>query len=139
MALAAERDDVALVGGGQSGVADHLPRRLALVAAIDGVGEGALHEQQVEQAVEPGGKIERLAVRFSAADGDERCFALRRVQPVERLAVCAAAIAVQRRDAGLEPFLWRQRQLVAVLRFALAEGSLRVLAVAAPEGSGELP
>src|ERR1700731_2808772 len=52
--LAEVRLDVLLVGGGQARIADHLPRRLVAVAAVDRIGEEAFHgdlQQRIEEHV----------------------------------------------------------------------------------------
>src|SRR6195256_4012353 len=99
----------------QAGIADHPPTRLVAVAAIDRIGEEALHrdgEQRLEEllAVEI---AERGLARLQFLEGG---FALLRRQPVEVLAVGLARPGVGGNDAGGEELPRRQRQLIALRR-----------------------
>src|SRR5260370_40234556 len=85
--LPAEVDlDVVPIGGGKTWIADHPPRRLVTVAAIDRVGKEAFHGD-LEQRVEEHVAGEARETGFAAFHGLERGHAVLLAQPVEILAV----------------------------------------------------
>src|SRR5713101_7240706 len=111
-------DDVASVAifidqGGidrrQAGVADHLPRHLVAIAAIDRIGEEPLHgdfDQRLEELL----AVEVVEARLARLQFLQRGFALLWRQPVEILAVVFARPCVGGDNPGGEELPRRERQ-----------------------------
>src|SRR5262245_2496300 len=138
VALAAILLDRVGVGCRQTREADHLPGDLVAVAAIDRVGEEALHgdgEQRLEELL----AVEIGKLRLAGFQRLERLFATRSVEPVEILAVGLVRPRIGGDDAGGEKLARRQRELVALLRLALQERAAAVHLGAPAPRARELP
>src|SRR5262245_38695337 len=122
VALAAILLDQVRVGCRQAGETQHLPGHLVAIAAVDRVGEKALHgdgEQRLEKLL----AVEVGKFRLALFQGFERLLALLGGEAIEILAVLFARPGIGRRDAGGEKFAGRERELVAVFRLGFAEGA----------------
>src|SRR5579871_3452775 len=117
--------DVLLVGGGQARIAHHLPRRLVAVAAVDRIGEEALH-RDLQQRVEEHPAGERREIGLAAFHRLAGGLAILRAQPIEVLAIRLAAEIVGRDDAGAEELARRERELIAELGLCLDERPLAI-------------
>ena len=89
----------------------------------------------VVQNTRTGSPLSKLDL--AGGQADQYFLALRRLDPVERLAVSLAAMRVGRGDAGPVKLRRRQRQLVALARRALLPGSLHIEPVALAPAAGE--
>src|SRR5258708_663893 len=107
--------DLLAITRGQAWEADHLPRHLVLVAAIDRVGKEALHGDLIK-LVEEHRARESLKFGLARFERFHRLFALRLGQAIEILAVGLIGPGVGCRNPRTEEFPRRQRQLIAELR-----------------------
>jgi hypothetical protein len=112
--------DVLAIGRGQAGITDHLPRRHVAVAAVDRVGEKALHAD-VEQSVEEHAAGKAGKLRLAGFHRFQRRFAVGVGEAIEILAVGLARPLVGGGDAGAEEFARIERQLIAELGLALGK------------------
>ncbi len=85
----------------QPGIADHAPRYLVAVAAVDRIGEEAFHGRLVDR-LEKRLRVEVGKFGLARLHGLERGVALRRRQPIEILAVGLAGPGIGGLDAGGE-------------------------------------
>src|ERR1700726_3704040 len=130
--LVAVRLDQVGVGRGQAGKADHLPRHLVAVAAVDRIGEETLHGE-VEQRIEKLLAVEINELGLALVERLDRLFALALRKTVEILALGLTGPRIDRHDAGGEELARRQRQLIAVFGLGLAERTTAIeLCAAAP-------
>src|SRR5262249_13757469 len=125
------------VGRGQARKADHLPRHLVAVAAVDRIGEEALHGE-VEERVEKLLAVEIDEVGLALVEQLDRLFALALQKTVEILALGLTGPRIDRHDAGGEELARRQHQLIAVLGLGLAERTTAIELCAAAPRAGEL-
>jgi hypothetical protein len=137
IALVAILIDAVGVERRQARIADHLPRRLVAIAAIDRIGEETLHHQ-VDERVEELPAVEVAELGLAGFDRLERVLALLRTEPMEVLAVHLAHPVIGCRDAGADELARRQWVLIAVLGFAFAERPRAVELGAAAEAAGKL-
>jgi hypothetical protein len=124
---------------GSAGIADHLPERLAGIAAVDRVGETGLDKERIDEFVEPWSKRHAVVRDLAVGNLLEKTIGIAFAQFVEALAVPLPACGIRRGDTRLEELLWREWQLIAELRLALLPGSAHVEPRAFPEAAGELP
>src|ERR1700676_1032855 len=99
VALAVIFIDQVSVGGRQPGEAEHLPRNLVAVAAIEGIGEETLHGDG-QQALEESPRAEIREFRFALLHCLERGNAIGRSEMIEILAVALARPCVRGGDPG---------------------------------------
>src|SRR4029077_2813139 len=117
--------------------ADHPPRGFVAVAAVDRIGEEALHGD-LQKRFEERPAVEVLERSLTLLQRLERILALRGCEPVEVLAVDFAGPGVGSDDASGEELSRRERELIAVFRFRFAERPIAVHFGAAAPGAGEL-
>src|ERR1700688_43510 len=129
-------DDVG-VGRRQAGEAEHPPRRLVAVAAIDRIAEEAFHGQR-QEAGEEGARIEILERGLALLHRRERLDAFVRIEPVKVAAVGLARPGVGGGNAGGDELGRRQRQLIALLGLAFEVRSGAIHFGAATPSAGEL-
>src|SRR5580704_1879189 len=125
------------VGRRQAGKAEHSPRRLVAVAAIDRIAEEAFHGERQEPG-EEGARIEILERGLALFHRLERLDAFVRIEPVEIAAVSLARPGVGSGNAGGEELGRRQRQLIALLGLAFEIGAGAIHLGAAAPGAGQL-
>src|SRR6266566_7105535 len=131
--------DLVGVGGGQAGEADQFPGDLVTIAAIDRIGEEAGHGDR-EQLPEEGARVETLELGLATLHRFERRNTIRGGKPIEILAVVSLARPrIGRRNPRREIFTRRQRQLIALLRFALPKWTRAIHFGATAPGAAELP
>src|SRR5262245_24852694 len=135
--LAEIRFDVLAIGGGQTGVADHLPCGHVAVAAVDRVGEEALH-CNLQECIHEHGAGEARELGFSLLHCLQRRRALRLGEPVEVFAVGLARPVVGGGNAGAEELARRERELIAEFRLALGKRAVAIEPRTAAIGTGEL-
>src|ERR1700712_2931295 len=100
--LAAIIERMAAVVRRQARIADHLPRDLVAVAAIDRIGEEAFHRESVELLEE---HFRIGEVGLAGVHGLKRFIALRGGQAVELLAVGLAGPGIGVGDGGTKEFV----------------------------------
>src|SRR5215471_13814192 len=125
------------VGRGQARKADHLPRHLVAIAAVDRIGKEAFHGD-VEERVEKLLAVEIDELGLALVEHLDRLFALALRKTVKILALGLTGPRVDRHDAGGEELARRQRQLIAVLGPGLAERTTTIELCAAAPRAGEL-
>src|SRR5215813_11944326 len=108
--------DMLAVNRDRAREAEHLPARLVAIAAVDRVGEHALHHGLVDRVPEGARRQAVIEGEFAGRERDEDRLALRLVEPVEGLGVSLDAMRVGRRDAGAVELRGRERQLIALVR-----------------------
>ena len=121
------------------GKADQLPTGLVAVAAVDRIGEHALHDGLIEHAPERAHRWAGVESDLGRGKSGQHLFALLLIDTVEGLAVGLAAIGVGRLDTGAVKLRGRQRQLVALVRRAALPRSLHIETVALAPAAGERP
>src|SRR5262245_34134901 len=137
IALVAILIDAVGVERRQARIADHLPGRLVAIAAMDRIGEEALHHQVDERVEElPAIKLSKLGL--AGFKRLERVLALLRAEPMEVLAMRLAHPVVGCRNADSHELARRQWQLIAVLGLAFAERPRAIELGATTEAAGEL-
>src|SRR5262249_20749086 len=118
-------------------IADHLPSRHVTVAAIDRVGEKALHGD-LKQRLEKHAAGETRERRLAVLHGLKGCLAVRLGQAVEILAVSLASQWRGGLDAGAEDRARIKRELIPQLGLGLRERPLTVEPRPHAVGSGKL-
>ncbi len=127
--------DVLAVDRDHAREADHLPACLVAVAAVDRVGEHALHHGLIDRGPEHPRRQPALEGELAGRQPHQHLLALLLIEPVERLAVGLAAMGIGGRDAGAIELRRRERQLVALARHAGLPWSLHVEAIALAPGA----
>src|SRR5262249_3752288 len=135
--LVAILHDVLPVHRDRAGKADQPPARLVAVAAIDRVGEHALHHGLVDGGPERARRQPVVEGHLAGGQAHQHLLALLVVEAIERLAVGLAAMRVGCRDAGAVKLRGSERQLVALTRSAALPRPLQVEAVALAPAAGE--
>src|SRR5262249_49332351 len=92
--------DVLPVHRERAGKADQLPAGLVAIAAVDRVGEHALHHGLIDGAPEHPCRQPVVEVDLAGGQALQHLFALLLAEPIEGLAVALAAMGVGRLDAG---------------------------------------
>ena len=83
MRLATKAHHILPVSRRQAGIADHLPRRLVAIPAVDGIGERAALEQRIDEPVEPLREVQWPFGDFAAGQILQELFALGRLEFIE--------------------------------------------------------
>src|SRR6185369_4170240 len=118
--------------------ADQPPAGLVAVAAMDRVGEHALHHALINHCPELARRQPAVEVDAAARKCDQHLLTLRFGELVEALvAVGLAAVRVGGGNAGAIELRGRQRQLIALARLALLPRALHIEAVAVAPGASE--
>src|SRR5579871_6100568 len=100
------------IGGGQAGIADHPPRHLAAIAAVDRVGEETLH-RGLQHGLEELLAVDLGEIGLAGFHGLERYLAVGRRQAVELIAIGPLRPRVRVLDAGRKELARRERELIA--------------------------
>src|SRR5262245_49460283 len=138
VALVAILVDLVGVGRGQAGIAEHAPRCLVAIAAVDGIGEEPLHGN-LQQALEEESGVEAVELGLASLHRGQGFRALLRGKQIERLAVGLARPLVRGPHTGNEELVRREWQLIALLRSSFQERAGAVHLGAAAPGACKLP
>src|ERR1700722_1830079 len=116
---------------------DQFPARLVAVAAVERVGEHALHHGLIDRGPERPHRQPALEGELAGREPHQHLIPLLLIEPVEWLAIGLAAKRVGGRDAGAIELRGRERQLVALARHARVPRPLHVETIALAPGAGE--
>src|SRR5262249_6693048 len=117
--------------------ADQPPAGLVAVAAMDRVGEHALHHGLINHGPELARRQATVEVDAAARECDQHLLALCFAELVEALVVGLAAMRIGGGDAGAIELRGRQRQLITLARHATLPWALHVEAIAIAPGARE--
>src|SRR6266576_1952120 len=123
---------------GETWIADRLPKHLADIAAVNGIGETSLLKQRIDEFVEPRGELDALVRYLAVGNFMEKSVGTALIQFTKGLAIAFPAGRIRGSEARLEILFGCERQLITQFRLTFSPGAAHIEARALTETACQL-